>query len=143
MGILEGPIHSDRLKPPKTFLLSKRHSNTTPEDLREAWNIRVDQARMTLEATTQHHLRSAIMPLSRRYRMDRMYKQKRLCCKMASDTMDPRCQGLHGYRYCQVFGSKQLFAEAYPIHQKKDCDEALRQFIDEYGAPDILITDGS
>mmetsp|Transcript_4573 Transcript_4573/g.7097 ORF Transcript_4573/g.7097 Transcript_4573/m.7097 type:complete len:246 (-) Transcript_4573:2838-3575(-) len=98
---------------------------------------------MTLEATTQHHSRSAIMPLSQRYRMDRMFEPKRLHCEMASDTMDPRCQGLHGFRYCQAFGNKQLFAEAYPIHQKKDCDEALRKFITDYGAPDVMITDGS
>ena len=62
---------------------------------------------------------------------------------MATDTMDPRCQGLHGMKYCQVFGNRMMFAEAYPITQKKDCDEALRRFIRDYGAPDAMITDGS
>ena len=73
-----GPLSEDEILPPKTFLSSRRHSNTTPEDLSEVWNISVEQAKMTLEATTQHHVRSAIMPLSRRYRMDRMYEPKRL-----------------------------------------------------------------
>ena len=36
-----------------------------------------------------------------------------------------------------------MFAEAYPITRKKDCDEALKRFIRDYGAPDAMITDGS
>ena len=37
--------------------------------------------------------------------MDRMFEPKRLRCEMATDTMDPRCPGMHGTRYCQVFGN--------------------------------------
>ena len=62
---------------------------------------------------------------------------------MASDAMDPRCDGMHGNRYYQVFGNKNMFCEAYPIARKGDCDCALKQFIKEYGAPDSMITDGS
>ena len=109
----------------------------------EVWNISVEQAKLTLEATTQHHSRSAIMPLSRGYQMDRMFEPKQLRCDMATDTMDPRCQGLHGMKYCQVFGNRVMFAEAYPIVRKKDCDDALKLFIQDYGAPDTMITDGS
>ena len=142
-NISQGPLSEDELLPSRTFISSKRHSNTTPEDLSEVWNISVEQAKLTLEATTQHHVRSAIMPLSRRYRVDRMFEPKRLRCQMASDTMDPHCDGLHGNRYCQVFGNKEMFCEAYPIAKKNDCDEALRQFLRDYGAPDVMITDGS
>ena len=130
--------------PTRTFISSERHTNTTAEDLSEIWNISVDQARMTLDATTQHHVRSAIMPLSRRYRTDRMFEPKRLFGIMASDTMDPRCDSLHGdHRYAQVFGNKQMFCEAYPIANKANCNDALKQFILEYGAPEVMITDGS
>ena len=72
-----------------------------------------------------------------------MYEPKRLQCNMASDTMDPRTDGLHGNRYCQVFGNKFMFAEAYPIAKKSDCGDALRRFLTDYGAPDSMITDGS
>ena len=68
-----GPISEDQILPPRTFLSSNRHSNTTPEDLSEAWNISIQQARLTLETTTQHHLRSAIMALSRKEGVDRMF----------------------------------------------------------------------
>ena len=130
--------------PTRTFLSSERHSNTTSEDLSEIWNISVEQAKMTLLATTQHHARSAIMPLSRRYRVDRMFEPKRLLGTMATDTMDPRCESLHGdHRYCQVFGNKQMFCETYPIKRKANRDLALKKFILDYGAPEVVISDGS
>ena len=62
--IHDGPLAADELLPPKTFISSDRHSNTTPVDLSEAWNISVEQAAMTLQATAQNHIRSAVMPLS-------------------------------------------------------------------------------
>ena len=65
--ISTGPLAEDKLMPPPLFISSERHSNTTPEDLSEVWNINVEQAKLTLEATTRHHSRSAIMPLSRQY----------------------------------------------------------------------------
>ena len=98
---------------------------------------------MTLDATTQRHGRSAIMPLSRRYRLDRMYEPKRLRWHMSSDTVDPRYVSIHGYRYCQVFANKSMFCVANPISKKSDCHIALKNFIRDYGAPDSMITDGS
>ena len=141
----QGPLSEEMLRPRKTFISSERHSNTTLEDLSEIWNISVEQAKMTLDATTQHHVRSAIMPLSRRYCVDRMFEPKRLLGDMASDTMDPRCYSIHGdYRYCQVFGNKMMFCEAIPIVSKSgdSADGALKEFLRDYGAPENMITDG-
>ena len=142
-SVSTGPLEDDKLLAPRTFLSNERHSNTSPEDLSETWGISVQQAKMTLDATTQRHGRSAIMPLSRRYRLDRMYEPKRLRCQMSADTMDPHCLGMHGDRYCQVFGNKSMFCAAYPITKKSDCHLALKSFIRDYGAPDAMITDGS
>eukprot|EP00980_Cylindrotheca_fusiformis_P016016 scaffold4712_cov68-Cylindrotheca_fusiformis.AAC.1 len=142
--VSEGPLAEDELKAPRTFVSSQRHTNTTAEDLSEVWGINLEQTRMTLEATTQHHSRSAVLPLSRRYRMDRMFEPVRLTGDMATDTMDPRCPGMHaGFRYCQVFGNREMLAEAYPIKSKRDCEDALKKFLREYGAPEKMISDGS
>ena len=52
--------------------------------------------------------------------IDRMYKPKQLAGEMALDTMDPRCNALHGdFKYCQVFGNKKMFCKAYAISSKK------------------------
>ena len=103
----------------------KGHTNTSPEDLSETWGISVEQAQLTLNATTQRHGRSAIMPLSKKYRLDRMYEPKRLRCNMymSPDTMDPRCVGMHGDWYCQGFGNKIMFCAAYPIGKKSSGEQ--------------------
>ena len=36
-----------------------------------------------------------------------------------------------------------MFCEAYQIANKANCNDALKQFILEYGAPEVMITDGS
>ena len=111
----EAPIDPATIKVQNTFLLSERHTNTTAEDLSERWSISVAQAALTLKATTQRLKHSSLMPLSRRYRADRMFGVKRLNCMMATNTLDARVKSIHGQQYCQVFGNKDFFLEAYPI----------------------------
>ena len=73
---------------PRTFLSSKRHSITTPEDLSKRWGLSLAQAALTLKATTQRLTRSALMPLARRYRADRMFDVRQIHGTMSTDTMD-------------------------------------------------------
>ena len=141
-SVFEGSLMEDQIMTLKTFLLGKRHTNMNADDLSEVWNISVGQAQLTLDNMAQNHIRSAIMPLSRRYRTDQMFSPKRIFGEMASDTMDLRCEELHGNRYCQVFGNKNMFCKAYPIVTKGSCHEALKLFLKEYGAPDSIVTDG-
>ena len=72
-----------------------------------------------------------------------MFQVKRIRGSIATDTMDARIQSIHGERYCQIFGSKEFFVEAYPIETKGDCHTALDTFIRQYGAMDLLTFDGS
>jgi hypothetical protein len=53
---------------PRTFESKSRHTNITPADLSNKWLIGLQTAKQTLHATTQRFARSAILPLSRRYR---------------------------------------------------------------------------
>ena len=137
------PEQPAEFKQQGTFISLERHSNTTPEDLSERWSISVAQAKLTLEATTQRLKRSAVMPLARRYRADRMFGVKRLDCVLSTNTMHAKNKSVHGELYCQVFGAKEFFVEAYPIEKKSDCHEALDRFIKEYGAPETLVYDGA
>jgi hypothetical protein len=112
-------------------------------DLSERWGLSVAQAALTLKATTRHLLRSALMPLARRYRADRMFQVPRLEGTWATDTVDMRCNSMHGKRCCQVCANKMFFAEACPVPRKSDCHETLDNFVNDYGAMDLLISDGS
>ncbi len=141
--VLPGPIEERDIKAPHTFLSEERHSNTTPIDLSERWGLSVAQAALTLKATTRHLLRSALMPLARRHRANRMFQAPRLEGTWATDTMDMRCNSTHGERCCQVYANRMFFAKAYPIPKKSDCHETLNSFVNDYGAMDLLVSDGS
>ena len=138
-----GPLKEEDLKPPKTFISKKRHSSVTAEDLSDRWCISVKQAQLTLDATTRRLIRSAIMPLSRRYRVDRLFGIRRLDYEISTDTIDGKVKTIHGLRYAQVFGSKEFFVAAYPMWSKADAGDMLDDFVREYGAPKLLKFDGS
>ena len=128
---------------PQTFLSKNRHYSTTSEELSERWGLSISQDAINLKAMTQKLTRSAIMPLARRYRADRMFNVCRIHGTMSNDTMDARFQSIHNKDYCQVFGNKQFFVEAYPINKKSDFHIGLYKFFKEYGAPDKMTYNGS
>ena len=128
---------------PKTFATSKRHAGITAQDLSERWLIGLAQARETIKATTQNCVRSAELPLSRRYRADRVFEKPLLRGDYYTDTMDGRCKSVNGKRYAQVFANKDFFAVAFPLTSKSGAGDALRQFISEFGRPERLTFDGS
>ena len=94
-----------------TFQSSSRHSDASPQDLSERWFISISQATQTLKNTTQNLLRSATLPLSRRYRADRMFHRKTLDGQWSTDTMDGHCISLDGNKYAQVFANEKYFSK--------------------------------
>jgi Reverse transcriptase (RNA-dependent DNA polymerase) len=128
---------------PRTFASGKRHSDVTAQELSERWFIGLSQAKETIKVTTQNHTRSAVLPLSRRYRADRIFEKPLLRGDFYTDTMDGRCKSLGGNRYAQVIANKDFFAYAYPMAKKSSAGESLRQFIHEFGRPERLTYDGS
>ena len=127
---------------PQTFISKNIQSITKAEDLSYRWGISISQAALTLKATTHNLTRYAIMPLARRYRADRMFDVCRIHGTMSTNNMDARCQSIRDGKYCQVFGNKKLFVEAYPIKKKSYCHLGLYKFVKEYGAPDKMTYNG-
>ena len=128
---------------PQMFLFDNRHYSTTAEDLSERWVLSISQVALTLKEKTQKLNRSAIMPLARRYRSDRMFGVRRMHGTMSTNTIDARFQLIHDKRYCQVFDNKQLFVEAYPIKKKYYCQLGLDKFVKEYELPDKMTYGGA
>ena len=126
-----------------TFQSSQRHTDVTPQEISERWGISLAQATKTLKNTTQRFLRSATLPLSRRYRADRMYGRKTLSGEWSTDTMDGRCKSLGGNKCAQVFANKSYFAKIYPMDSKSKAGDALKVFCQEFGVPEKLTFDGS
>ena len=76
----------------KTFLLwtfqsRECHSGIAPADISEQWYVGLSQANNTLNATTQQLVHSALLPLSHRYQVDRMYEHLRIRGTIYTDTM--------------------------------------------------------
>jgi hypothetical protein len=128
----------------KTFVSNQRHPAINHEILSERWNIGLNQAKQTLKVTTQRGVRSAILPLSRRYRTDRMYGEKKLRGqKFYTDTLLGKCKSISNNTCAQIFANESYFVKAYPMALKSDAGLALRQFIRDYGIPERLTSDGS
>jgi len=127
-----------------TFVSQKRHSQISPEQLSERWNKGLTQAKKTLQVTTQKGVRSAILPLSRRYRTDRMFNQRKLRGqKFYTDTLFGKTKSLTNNTCVQIFANESYFVKAYPMEKKSGAGLALRQFIRDYGVPERLTSDGA
>ena len=126
-----------------TFQSKGRHSDVSPQQLSERWGISLKAATATLRKTTQRFMRSAILPLSRRYRTDMMFERKTLRGQWSTYTMDGRGKSLDGNKYAQVFANKSYFSRIYPMDSKKKAGDALRLFCQEFGVPEKLTFDGS
>ena len=90
-------------------------------------------------------MRSAILPLSRRYRADRMFGIKRLYGKFATDTVYGKVRSLRSNVGSQIYSHKCGFKVVYPV-QKVDVNnvgDTLTQFVSDFGAPEHLTIDGA
>ena len=128
---------------PNTFVSSDRRTDVSGKEISDRWFINHAQAMKTLQKSTQRFKRSAILPLTRRYRADRMFYRKSLAGVWSTDTLDGKVKSLEQNRYAQVFANKSYFVTVYPLEKKSQAGEALRLFCREYGVPEHLIFDGS
>ena len=128
---------------PRTFLSKNRYFSKTAEDLSERWRLSIYQAALTLKATTQNLTRSAIMPLTQRYRAYRIFDVRRIHGTKSTDTKDARYQSIHDKKYCQVFGNKKFFVKSYPIKKKYDFRLGLYKFVKDYRAPNKMNYNGA
>ena len=102
------------------------------------------RAQATLEATTQNDVRSEILPISRRYRSDRMYNVKRLRGRFATDTFFTNTRSLHQNTCCQVFSHKNGLVVCFPFDtpSRDNIGNSFLSFIHDYGSPEHLTFDG-
>lgn len=61
-----------------TFVSEERRTNVSPQALSERWGINLSTFIQTLKKITQKFLRRGILPLNRRYRIDRVFHRKTL-----------------------------------------------------------------
>ena len=129
--------------PTRRSRISKdRHLTTTAENLAELWCIGLNKARATMNATTHMATRSAVLPISRRYRVDEMYGVKHLNGKFVTDTLWSDSKSLNQNTHGQIFSHKNGFAICYPLGQTNGGNIGeLLDFVHDFGVPEHLTFD--
>mgnify|MGYP003326537431 FL=1 len=137
-------VDSHPVNPRQSFVSNERHQQISANTLAERFGIGPLRAHATLRATTQRGVRSAILPISRRYRADRFINTRTLQGKFATDTLWMTPRTIAGNIASQVYSHKCGFAASYHMHSA-DGDSVgytLSSFIHDYGKPSHLTFDG-
>ena len=133
------------LTPRRTFVSTDRHTTVTAEGIAENFLIGPDRVKQTLMANTQRGTRSAILPIARRYRVDRMYNLPRLNAKFATEKFYADKKSIRSNIGSQIYSHKYGFNAAYHIRRANNdnVENSLNNFINDYGIPDHLTYDGA
>ena len=112
--------------------------------LSKKWGCGLMTTRNTIKHTTQLGVRSAIGPLTRRYRTDILQLHyRRLKTRFHTDTMFSRTKSLKGNTCAQVYTDGEGFVWVDPIASKSEAGEMLQRLVEDAGIPNRLAYDGS
>jgi hypothetical protein len=120
-----------------------RHSKVGPEELSRKWNIGSEMVKATLGMKTQHGVPTAVHPMSRWLRVDRLHLHRpRLKGTWSLDTLIAKVKWLLGNKCANVFTNGK-YTKVVPITSQKEAVESLIDFTDDVGIPETLVTDGA
>jgi hypothetical protein len=85
----------------------------------------------------------ALLPMSRRYKADRIFHLPRLQGEWFPDTVFGRVKSRDGNTCGQIFANESYFATFYPMDKKSKAGDALRVFCAKFGIPEKLVHDGA
>ena len=126
---------------------ASRPRGVTPEHLSKIWCISPEDAKRTIDTTTQTSVRTQDPTLSRDYGTnDRMLHYKRIKDYFFMDTFFATKKGgrsSRGHTCCQLFVTDKGFLYVVPMRRKSEVLQALKQFAKEIGAPTSIIADMS
>ena len=120
-----------------------RHSKVGPEELARKWNIGLQTAKDTLEATTQHGVRTAVHPMTRRLRVDHLHLHRTYLRGMwYADTLMAKVKSRLGNTCANVF-TQGKYTKVVPMTSRAEAGRSLVDFTDDVGIPEMLTTDGA
>jgi hypothetical protein len=126
---------------------AKPRRNTTAEHLSKVWRIDLETARKTLDITSQNCGRTDNPELSRNYTTnDKMLTYRRIKDHFFMDTFFATSKTGKSYRKntcCQLFVTDKGFIYVASMQTKAEVMQAVKQFANEVGAPDAIISDAA
>ena len=119
------------------------HSKVNAEELAQKWNIGLQAAKDTMQATTQHGIRTAIHPMTKRLRVDHLHlHRKRLPRMWHVNTVLSKVKSLLQNTCANIY-TQGKFTRVIPMTSRADSGLSLIEFTDDVGIPDDLMTDGA
>ena len=138
-------VSGDRMR----FLLSAKSSSrkgtVSPECLSSIWNIGLEQAKRTIDRTTQRGVRDFSNPTMGRRLKPFAYQLlfRHLRTTMYTDTMFSKIKSLQQNTCAQVFCTPLDWTRIFPLRSKGDAHTALDLLHRRHGVPAKLISDGA
>ena len=135
----------DNIPSRHSYAKQDRHIQANAQNIASMWGIGINRAKATIQCTTQHGVRSALLPLSRRYRADRMYNLRRLNSKFATDTFFSDHKSLNQNTCAQIYSHKNGFSAVYPMTKANGdtIGQSLVSFSHDFGIPEHITFDGA
>ena len=128
-------------------LSTSPRKSVTAEQLASLWNISLQDAKATIQGTTQDYIRQIEGKLSRRVKTrahQRQYRQLGgYLGNFCSDTFHSKIPSLRGNQYVQLFCNRGNFVFSCPMKLKSHAHNALDRFLHEVGIPVEMLTDGA
>ena len=106
-------------------MIMQQHSAVMPEHISEVFGCGLETVKQTITVTTQHGIRSAMHPLTRRYRTDLLLLwYHRLNILMYSNTMHFKVKSLNQNKCAQIFATDD-YATAYRVCVERHISNTL------------------
>ena len=140
MGRRRGPV---KKRKSSKVTATSRHSVITPMYLARLMGITIDKAKEMLRVTTQKGIRTAVHPISRRYRVNHLdLHSTRLAGQFYVDWLSAGTKSLRQNVGAFVY-SNGLFTECYPAesNRQEPATTSLREFCEDVGVPERLKSD--
>ena len=123
-------------------------SKISPEILAKRWKLSLQNARNTLQSTTQNFLRKvndrdAGKRFTTRAHQRQYHQLGGLHSQFGSDTFIFNVKSLRGNTIVQVFCNKSGFIKSYPLEKRSQAPQSLDRLLREVGVPTNIITDGA
>ena len=122
----------------------KVSGGVSKEHLAKVWRINEEEARRTLQVTSQLNKQDASSSLSRDFGTnDRMLRYRRLNSTFFMDTffVTKKAKSIRGYTMMQLFVSDKGFLKVYGMKSLKEIPQAMKMFAKEVGAPNCFVCD--
>ena len=141
VDILMRKVRVNRTRNGFSTYTDKRHHGISADILaRKLW-IGLDKSNLTLKSTTQDHMRSALKPLTRRYRTYFLSQRLRqLNCRFCVDTLFAKGKSIAGNTCAQIFTDGE-FVQIIPMRSKSEAGTTLDRINRDVGAAKEIFMD--